>query len=66
MEDQELQRLRARVGNLEVALHAMWGMLRDLQPPGTQEAIDRMLQAHFEAMKDMDAVTHGGPAFERA
>ena len=58
--------LRARVGNLEVALHAMWAMLRDLQPPSTQDAIGRMMQDHFEAMKDMGAVTHGGPAFERA
>lgn len=62
----EQARLRARVGNLEVALHAMLAMLQDLQPPATQDSIGRMMRDHFDAMKDMGAVTHGWPVFERA
>lgn len=66
MKDQELQRLSARVANLEVALHGMWIMLKHLQPPETQANIDNMMSEHFEAMRDMGAAVHGGPRFERA
>ena len=62
----EQQRLLARVANLEVALHGMWAMLQDLQPPATQEAIGSMMSEHFEAMRDMGAGGPGGPRFERA
>ena len=41
--------LEARISNLELALHAMWAALRDLQPPGTQHDIDRMMRQHFAA-----------------
>lgn len=65
IEEQQLQRLRARVANLEVALHGMWAMLQDLQPPATQDAIGSMMSEHFDAMRDMGAGVPGGPRFER-
>lgn len=64
--EHEAQRLRARVANLEVALHGMWAMMQDLQPPATQECISSMMHEHFSAMRDMGVVIHGGPRFERA
>lgn len=65
-DDQELQKLRARVANLEMALHGMWAMLQDLQPPATQQAIGDMMREHFQAMEHMGAVRMGLPTFERA
>jgi hypothetical protein len=65
-DDQELQKLRARVANLEGALHGMWAMLAELQPPATQDAVGRMMREHFEAMEYMGAVRIGLPTFERA
>ena len=66
MEDKELQRLQARVANLEVALHGLWATLKELQPPHTQDMLDDMMWQHFQAMEDMDAVKSGLPTFERA
>jgi len=43
----EIADLKSRVHNLELALHAMWSLLRDLQPPATQQDVDAMMAKHF-------------------
>lgn len=62
----EQAKLHARLSNLEVALHGMWAMLQDLQPPATQQAVGNMMREHFQAMEDMGTVRMGLPTFERA
>ena len=57
-DDQELQKLRARVANLEMALHGMWAMLQDLQPPATQQAIGDMMREHFQPVDIIAVVRH--------
>lgn len=63
-EPQDIARLRARVANLEMVLHGMWAMLKDLQPPAAQYGIDSMMSEHFDAMCDMGV--ESGATFERA
>lgn len=45
----ELELLRGRVTNLEIALQGLWAMLADLQPPDTQRDIAGLMTQHFEA-----------------
>lgn len=51
--------IEARVHNLEVALHVMWVLLKDLQPPATQQDIDNMMADHF----DSSSLKRRRPAF---
>jgi len=51
----EIAALHARIHNLEVALHGMWAMLKDLQPPGTQEDVERLMVEHFNASSNAGA-----------
>ncbi len=53
MNDEEAGKLRARVANLELALHGMWSMLQHLQPPATQEAIGDMMAQHFDTLEPL-------------
>jgi hypothetical protein len=53
MTAEEVQKLALRVSNLELALHAMWAMLRELQPPCTQDAVTEMLAEHFDCISDL-------------
>ena len=47
----EITAMKDRIHNLELALHGMWSLLRDLQPPATQNDIDKMLAQHFDMSK---------------
>ena len=47
----EIAALKDRIHNLELALHGMWALIRDLQPPATQNDIDKMLAQHFDMSK---------------
>ena len=44
----EIAALKGRIHNLELALHGMWVLLRDLQPPATQADIDNLMAEHFD------------------
>lgn len=50
----EEEKLRARVANLETIVHAQWAILRDLQPPGAQDAVGWLMMDHFNAMLSLD------------
>ena len=51
----EIAAMKDRIHNLELALHGMWSLLRDLQPPATQTDVDSMLLKHFDTSRE-----HGG------
>lgn len=40
--------MEKRITNLEIALHYLWGLLKDLQPPATQEYVSKMMEDHFK------------------
>ena len=63
MDDLELHKLRARVANLELALHGLWAMLQDVQPPAVQDGVIRMMREHFQCMESMGGVAR---EFQRA
>ena len=44
----EIAAMKDRIHNLELALHGMWSLLRELQPPATQIDVDNMLSQHFD------------------
>lgn len=60
-EDQKL--LRARVANLEIALHGMWSLLQRATPLEEREAINEMMNEHFRLMVEQGA--SGKAIFER-
>lgn len=49
---QEIAALKDRINNLELALHGMWALLRDLQPPATQSDVDNMMAQHFDMSRN--------------
>lgn len=60
-EDQKL--LRARVANLEIAIHGLWTLLQRATPIEEREAIDKMMNDHFIIMIEQGA--SGKTIFER-
>lgn len=63
-EQEEFRLLRARVTNLEIALHGLWSILKLRKPFDEQEImVDEMMSEHFGHMLDMGA--SGNPHFEQ-
>jgi hypothetical protein len=60
--DEEQKLLRARVANLEIALHGMWTLLQRVTPLEEREAIGEMMNDHFRIMIEQGA--SGKPTFE--
>ncbi len=61
--DEEQKRLRARVSNLEIALHGLWSLLQRATPLEEREAVNEMMNEHFRLMVEQGA--SGKPIFER-
>ena len=55
--------MRARVANLEIAIHGMWTLLQRVTPLEEREAIGDMMNDHFRIMIEQGAP--GKPVFER-
>ena len=51
--------LERRLENAEMALQGLWALLRDLQPPGAQDAGERMMCEFFEKSRTLGAFTRG-------
>lgn len=47
------ENLECRITNLEMALHRMWGMLRDALPPAHVASIDEMMLEHYRASAEL-------------
>ena len=47
------EQMEQRITNLEIALHGLWALIKDLQPPATQESVDDMLSDHFNVSREI-------------
>ena len=53
------EQMEQRITNLEVALHGLWALIKDLQPPATQESVDGLLSEHFNVSSDIGGLRRG-------
>ena len=53
MTDKTAAELEARISNLEVALQAMWVLMREYQPLGVRENVENLMVSHFEASESL-------------
>ena len=50
----EIEKLEARISNLEIALHALYAIIRDILPPAINEDACNMLQTHYLLSSELD------------
>jgi hypothetical protein len=49
----EIAALKDRISNLELALHGLYVLLKDLQPMATQVYMDKMMREYFDASRKL-------------
>ena len=50
----EIEKLEARISNLEIALHALYEIISDILPPEIKENAYNMLNAHYLLSSELD------------
>ena len=52
--DSKTEELEKRISNNEIAIQAFWALIKYLQPPETQTAVDELMSKHFNANRTLN------------